>query len=604
MLLPFAVGRAILPAAAFSGGSFGPTADPWRRRAPVESRRQPGLAAPLILLLLAAATHAQTGATVEGKVVSASDGAPVRKATVLLQAPGSRGDSAPPNRESYLTETDASGRFAVTGVAPGAYECVPSRVGFAARPPNRSGAAFVLPQINVAEGQHISGLALRLTPLGVVSGRVVDPEGAPVSNASVDALQYAYSAEGKTLAIRLGTTSDDRGQFRLFDLYPGAYYLRATPQMDSIESATTSFGPTGVQRSYYQMSRNPVRGPSLPALIMTYYPSVTDSAKASLVEVPAGGEAGPAEIRVQRQALYAIRGRLPAGLTSLPLTIDTRPSDPNFRFLGGMKQRDGNFEITGLPPGSYVLIEVQRNRSDAGAFLYARVFVDVTDHDVEGLELGFAPSLQISGVVKAAGKTAVALGSLTVTLRGVDGGRFNGSAPVKADGSFSIGLLVADVYRVSLGPTDVNSRRSGRARAYVTSAKLGDTELSDRELDLRRGASEPLTLTVSADMGRIDGKATDDDGQPAAAAYVTLVPDQAKWDWPERYLEDNTDSQGRFVFDGLVPGRYTLFAWQDVPHGAPQDADFRKPFEKLGIAIDVEPGGRQTLELKAIGKQP
>ena len=36
---------------------------------------------------------------------------------------------------------------------------------------------------------------------------------------------------------------------------------------------------------------------------------------------------------------------------------------------------------------------------------------------------------------------------------------------------------------------------------------------------------------------------------------------------------------------------------------APQSAEFRKPFEKLGVSINVEAGSQQTLELKPIDAQ-
>lgn len=91
---------------------------------------------------------------------------------------------------------------------------------------------------------------------------------------------------------------------------------------------------------------------------------------------------------------------------------------------------------------------------------------------------------------------------------------------------------------------------------------------------------------------------TGDDGEPAAAAYVTLIPDQSRWDWESRYQETDADSPGGFAFNKIPPGRYTLFAWKDAPRGAPRDADFRKPFEKLGAPVTVEANAKRTVEVK------
>ena len=45
---------------------------------------------------------------------------------------------------------------------------------------------------------------------------------------------------------------------------------------------------------------------------------------------------------------------------------------------------------------------------------------------------------------------------------------------------------------------------------------------------------------------------------------------------------------------------YKIFAWEDVPFGAPQDPEFRKPFEKRAVALKMEPNGHQTVELTTI----
>jgi hypothetical protein len=55
-----------------------------------------------------------------------------------------------------------------------------------------------------------------------------------------------------------------------------------------------------------------------------------------------------------------------------------------------------------------------------------------------------------------------------------------------------------------------------------------------------------------------------------------------------------TDETGKFQ----IPN----FSWKDVQRVAPRDADFRRPFENLGVAVEVKPGSRQTLALTAIDK--
>jgi hypothetical protein len=61
-----------------------------------------------------------------------------------------------------------------------------------------------------------------------------------------------------------------------------------------------------------------------------------------------------------------------------------------------------------------------------------------------------------------------------------------------------------------------------------------------------------------------------------------------------------TDEKGKFHLRDVAPGEYKIFAWEDVPFGAPQDPEFRKPFEKQGLALKMEPNGHQTVELTTI----
>jgi hypothetical protein len=61
-----------------------------------------------------------------------------------------------------------------------------------------------------------------------------------------------------------------------------------------------------------------------------------------------------------------------------------------------------------------------------------------------------------------------------------------------------------------------------------------------------------------------------------------------------------TDEQSKFHLRNVAPGEYKVFAWEDVPVGAPQDAEFRKPFEKQAAAVKMESNGHETVELTAI----
>jgi len=50
----------------------------------------------------------------------------------------------------------------------------------------------------------------------------------------------------------------------------------------------------------------------------------------------------------------------------------------------------------------------------------------------------------------------------------------------------------------------------------------------------------------------------------------------------------------------LPPGRYTLYAWESVPAGAYQNAEFMARYAGRGTAVTVQPGTRATANVIAI----
>jgi len=64
-----------------------------------------------------------------------------------------------------------------------------------------------------------------------------------------------------------------------------------------------------------------------------------------------------------------------------------------------------------------------------------------------------------------------------------------------------------------------------------------------------------------------------------------------------------TDSAGHFKMNGIAPGGYRLYAWEEVDTNALQwDPEFIKPFEGKGQDVQVSEGDKGTVSLKVIGK--
>src|SRR5688572_14151986 len=86
-------------------------------------------------------------------------------------------------------------------------------------------SAFTL--VNVDPLHKVVPATLKLTPGGTIQGLIRDANGQPAFNVSVTALRLTYRDGRRTLQPAKVSQSDDRGQYRVWGLPPGDYYVRA-----------------------------------------------------------------------------------------------------------------------------------------------------------------------------------------------------------------------------------------------------------------------------------------------------------------------------------------------------------------------------------------
>jgi protocatechuate 3,4-dioxygenase beta subunit len=527
----------------------------------------------------ALAACAQTGVPLQGRVISSLQGQPVVNALVTLRELPSSGSGQP---QVYVCQTGADGRFSIAAVAPGVYYIQPSKQGYESRPPNRFATAHDLPPVTVEAGKPLTGLEFRLIPDSVIAGKVLDADGDPVRYAMVEVQEYAYVAGQKQLQTMRQAQTNDQGEYRIFYLAPGRYYVRA--------EATPRSSLRNVQVN------QKVRGTMPPStLAAAYYPGVADAARATELQAQAGGELDGIDLTLAPEKRYTIRGRLPTVDSAVPRrsvrVAERTEGQLRPQYSMAMPGRD-SYEVRDIGPGSYVVIGEEINPANPEERQYARQLVDVVDRDVDGVDLAFSPGVSVKGTVKAEGVSPLPLENLMMFLRAVD---LSGQqqAKVAADGTFATAAMAPGIYQVTL---------PGR-NAYLKSVRIGDQETAAGKIDTEhlRGA---VTVVVSADFGRVEGAVTDEAGKPVYNADVTLIPDQSLADWHERFRNAFTSIAGKFTFANIQPGEYKVFAWLGVEPGAPQSADFRKPYEARGVVVKVEANGRQSLDLKPVVLAP
>lgn len=251
---------------------------------------------------------------------------------------------------------------------------------------------------------------------------------------------------------------------------------------------------------------------------------------------------------------------------------------------------DGSFTIADVLPGAYVLIAYSY---EDGRAYQARQNIDVGSADLEGVVITIAPPVAVSGRVVWEGPPSVERDPLAIVLNGADTTHALGSrARVTPQGSFTLYQVFEGPYRLGI---------AGQSKdCFVKAVRYGATDGLEDGFNVVRGANAQLEVTISSKGAHVQGTVTDADDLPAVGVWVVLVPDDAHRSQSRFYKATTTDQNGHFDLQGIAPGDYKLFSWDEVETGAWEDPDFLKPFESKGVSISFEEGDQKSESLVTI----
>ncbi|HXG34430.1 MAG TPA: carboxypeptidase-like regulatory domain-containing protein [Bryobacteraceae bacterium] len=509
---------------------------------------------------------------VEGRVVNAVTGEPLRKVSLTLRRMAASADT-------LIATSDQEGRFVFENVEPGTYQLIAERAGFLRQAYGSRSLPYAGTPIALSAGQHLKELEFKLLPQGVISGRVVDEEGEPVPQVQVMAVRPGRGRAGASL--RGSAMSNDVGEFRISGLAPGRYLLRAMPM--------------GRLRLFAETVRP--GNPNVPeeGFLPTYYPSAPDPEGAAAVEVGAGQEVPGITILLRKGPLYRIQGRV-VGLTAerpasqVRVAVVPRGRDVAFMGMsaspGASVQADGSFLLTGVAPGSYY---VTVTTFPGLLRALARVPVEVTSSDLKDVIVPMGASLTLSGTVRVEGEQKRELGTVRAGLAPVEGVAFSPlSAEVKADGTFQIQDVMPDKYYVNVS--------ASQGDVYVKSLRIGGREAPDRELDLSNAEGHvQIEIVLSPQAATLEGTVMDGD-KPAAGMFVVLAPEPFREE--QQYLVRSavSDQNGRFQLRALRPGEYRLYAFEDPEVAYDRSPEALKPFEQHALKVTLKEGERQAVQ--------
>jgi protocatechuate 3,4-dioxygenase beta subunit len=534
-----------------------------------------------LTLLLALSAYAQKNAkpakeescSVSGIVIKMADSAPLRKAHLILRS------VEDPNR-TVAAVTNADGRFALKDIEPGPYRLNVTRVGFVAdeygrRKPDAPGAILTL-----RAGQDLKDLQFRLIPAGVISGKIYDDDGEPLPGVMVNAVRQVYSEGKRTRSAATSVSSNDLGEYRLFGLAPGRYFVscvyprwrRGGDEVDSTDAEKEGYAKL-------------------------YYPGTADVAKAEPITIKVGEEASSIDILMRKVSVHQVRGNVYNQITHKPgvgvmliLLPKTANREWDYASPATVQKPDGSFVIQEVLPGSYTLASFWFD--DAISYVN-RQSIDVGNADVEGIAMTVVPGTNISGRIVWEGQPALEKDELTITPEPVDvpfGMR--GQARVGRDNLFTLKGLGEGTYRAEVAGMSKD--------CYIKDMGYGESSVLKDGFTVTRGEAGALEIVLSSRGARVQGTVMDSDGLPLAGVSIVLVPELSQRENYEKYKTQSTDQYGNFDLHGIAPGDYKLFSWVEVEQDAWQDPEFLRQFEDKGQRITLQDGDHHTVKVTAI----
>lgn len=509
-------------------------------------------------------------ASLSGRVVKDPGGEPLKKALVELI-----GDNSGDSPHNYTATSDAEGNISVPNIVPGHYHLLIEHTGYLfvdAKHRRTESQA-----LSFEKGQALSDQVFHMLPCAVVTGHVLDEDGDPMPDAFIALLRRTSAEKLDQVA---GERTNDVGQYRISGIMPGRYYLSVTPAPDLVTMLTPR--------------KKDVR-PDL-AYVPTFYPNTVDHAQASSIELRAGDEV-PIDFSLTRTPTVRIRGTVATAGAGAHASVVLRSSDGSLMFNQVETDKDGKFEMRDVAPGTYDLLAFETGDNQIRRM--ARETEQVVGANIDGVRLTPQPGATIRGHLRVDGPP-VDLSQFTLILNPIGPDSWiseifvGGSGQVHPDGSFEWKDVTPGMYSV-----EAVSGQSSNSNYFLESVDTGGHDARDTGLHVT-GGTVLLDIVLSPRGAQLTGVAVDEKDRPVPNAVVLALPEEKFRSRRERYARTTTDQRGQFSIQGLIPGQYSLLAWESLDADVYLDPDFRKAYEDRATPVHADSSQTANVSLKVL----
>jgi len=554
-----------------------------------------------------AATTVPAGTgSIGGRVVAGDTGRPLKRARVIVSGGG----------RPHATTTDEQGRFKIAALPAASYTISASKTGFVDSVFGQRRALQTGTPIELADGQQVGNVELKLARGGVITGRVLDEDGEPLARALVTILRQQYLRGEKQLTTVGTDQSDDRGQYRVFGLPPGDYYVSATA--GGLDGPLRQLLAGGGRGGPGQMDQAPATSGYAP----TYYPGVITAGEAGRIKLATSQETSGIDFQLQLVPLATVKGTVVGGSATVVMIPEEggggrggggRGVGPGALLGQGFRavaRQDGTFSISNVTPGRYTIVARSADGLLDGGVArgpFAGTKTAVQPLVVAGEEVTVVltpmPGVQMSGTMTLEASTApppkgfsgfrvnpVALDSVASMpriARPADGGD---------NGRFSIPDVMAGRYLI---------RANGPSGWTMKAVYSDGQDVTDQPIEVKTDNITGLNVIFTDKISRISGTVRDSRGAGMAATTVIAFPTDEKLWVPQsrQIVTSRTDQSGAYRLAAVPPGDYYIVALDDadVEQGEWFDPEFLERIRSSATKVSIGEGDARTQDLKVQG---
>jgi hypothetical protein len=485
--------------------------------------------------------------------------------------------------------TDAEGRYEFRELPAASYIVNASKSSFVALAHGQTRPFDSGRPLELKDSQTIERIDFRLPRAGVIAGRIVDELGEPVSDVQVMTMRNQF-VQGRRQPAPYGrpAMTNDIGEFRLFGLPPGEYYISATARDLSAMMAASD------DRAGYAP---------------TYYPGTPNAGEAQLVAIAVGES--------KSDLTFALVPVKTARITGTALDGEGKPlrggnvmvmqtmrgaGDMGMAFMssGSPIKPDGSFTVSGVAPGEYQLRAMAFGAGPGAG-------------DASVATVNVAGGEDITGVVLMPQRPATAQGRIIINPPDSTG-RLEPSAvrlmsgPTAPSGPMLIGgggtppTLRADwSFEMSVQPGTMSIRAIPSIPGWsVKAVRHNGTDVTDTGIDFPSGGTvEGIEIELTNLQQEISGRVTNDKGLEVKDYSVLFFPqDRARWESMRYFAVGRPNQEGRYSVRTLPPGEYLAAALEYLDPSERANPDLLERLRIGASPIEIREGEAKALDLK------